>query len=102
MHGTAFGVVEFEEKTGRYTVHMGCQGTFGMRKQLAALLNLEPAKVRVLTKNVGGSFGMALLVGVHMFIACCQMLGSPIKWTTNGHPVFFRISKVETMMLKVN
>ena len=70
MHGTAFGLVEFEEKTGRYTVHMGCQGTFGMRKQLAALLNVEPAKVRVLTKNVGGSFGMKSFAYPSTYVYC--------------------------------
>ena len=76
-------LVEFEEKAGRYTVHMGCQGTFGMRKQLAALLNVEPAKVRVLTKNVGGSFGMKSFAYPEYIclLHAAKMLGRPIKWT---------------------
>ena len=76
-------IVEFEGKAGRYTVHMGCQGTFGMRKQLAALLNVEPAKVRVLTKNVGGSFGMKSFAYPEYIclLHAAKMLGRPIKWT---------------------
>ena len=62
---------------------MGCQGTFGMRKQLAALLNVEPAKVRVLTRNVGGSFGMKSFAYPEYIclLHAAKMLGRPIKWT---------------------
>ena len=48
-----------DARTGRWTLHVGCQGVFGMRGGLAKdVLNPTPDKVRVLTGNVGGSFGM--------------------------------------------
>src|SRR5213076_689667 len=41
-----------------YTLHCGNQGVFGLKHQMAALLNIKPDQMRVLTGNVGGSFGM--------------------------------------------
>ena len=43
---------------GRFTLHVASQGVFGMRGNVAQVLNVEPKQVRVLTGNVGGSFGM--------------------------------------------
>ena len=76
-------LAEFDEETERYTVHMGCQGTFGMRQQLAALLNVEPEKVRVLTRNVGGSFGMKSFAYPEYIclLHAAKTLKRPIKWT---------------------
>ena len=48
------------------------QGVFGMRGNIAALLSVEPKQVRVLTGNVGGSFGMkaAAYPGIRLRAAC--------------------------------
>ena len=45
-------------RSERFTLHVGCQGAFGMKGQLADILGVPADKVRVLTGNVGGSFGM--------------------------------------------
>ena len=55
---TRGALAEFDAASGRYTLHAGCQGAFPLRQGLAGLLNVEPGKVRVLTDDVGGSFGM--------------------------------------------
>ena len=52
----------FDKASGRFTLHSGCQGVFGMKGQLADVLGVTPDKVRVLTGNVGGSFGMKAAV----------------------------------------
>ena len=50
---------EYDATEGRYTLHVGCQGVFGLRGQMAGdLLKVPAEKVRILTGNVGGSFGM--------------------------------------------
>jgi len=47
---------EYDRETDRWTLHIGSQGVFGMRKTLASeVLKVSPEKVRVLTPNVGGS-----------------------------------------------
>jgi carbon-monoxide dehydrogenase large subunit len=51
-------LAEYDQATGRWTLRVGCQGVFGLRNGLANVLGVERDKVRVLTGNVGGSFGM--------------------------------------------
>jgi carbon-monoxide dehydrogenase large subunit len=51
-------LAEYDMADGRWTLHVGCQGVFGLRNGLAAVLGVARDRVRVLTGNVGGSFGM--------------------------------------------
>ena len=39
-------------------LRLGCQGVFGQRNLLSSILGVPVEKLRVLTGNVGGSFGM--------------------------------------------
>ena len=76
-------LAEYDGASGRFTMRIGCQGAFGMRRQLAGLLKVEPDQVRVLTGNVGGSFGMKSFVYpeyICLFHAA-RALGRPVKWT---------------------
>ena len=77
-------VASYGAEDGRWTLHVGCQGVFGLRGSLARdILNVPPEKVRVLTGNVGGSFGMKAQPFpeyVCLFHAA-RTLGRPVKWT---------------------
>ena len=68
---------------GRFTLHSCSQGVFGMKGAIAALLNVEPKQVRVLTGNVGGSFGMkaAPYPEYLCVLHAARALGRPVKWT---------------------
>ncbi len=68
---------------GRFTLHSCSQGVFGMKGNIAALLNVEPKQVRVLTGNVGGSFGMkaAPYPEYVCVLHAARALGRPVKWT---------------------
>src|SRR6185369_1637838 len=48
----------FDGKTERFTLQVPTQGVSGNKATLAKILNVAPEKVRILTTNVGGSFGM--------------------------------------------
>ncbi len=74
---------EFDAKTGRWTLHSCSQGVFGMRGMLTDVLKTTPDKVRVLTGNVGGSFGMksAVYPEYICILHGARMLGRPVKWT---------------------
>lgn len=76
---SAIGSIE----DGRYVLRVGCQGVFGLRASLAAQMGVETQQVRVLTGNVGGSFGMK--AGLYPEYACllhaAKQLGRPVKWT---------------------
>jgi carbon-monoxide dehydrogenase large subunit len=75
-------VAEF--KDGRYTVTVCSQGVFGLKQSLANdILKVPPAQVRVITGNVGGSFGMKIVAYPEYIctIFAAKALGRPVKWT---------------------
>ena len=77
-------IAEVDAANGRYTLHTCSQGVFGLKQQLANdILKVPPDKVRVLTGNVGGSFGMkasAYPEYAALFHAA-KLLNRPVKWT---------------------
>jgi len=72
-----------DAETARFTLHVESQGVLGMRGDLAYLMGVKPQQIRVLTGQVGGSFGMkALGYGEYVAILhAARILGRPVKWT---------------------
>ncbi|MGH7090611.1 MAG: xanthine dehydrogenase family protein molybdopterin-binding subunit, partial [Stellaceae bacterium] len=73
----------FDPATGRYRLTLGCQGVWGLRANLAPVMGVAPDKLRVLTHNVGGSFGMKSQVFPEYpcVLFAAKLLGRPVKWT---------------------
>ena len=73
----------YDKKTDHYTFQAGNQGVFGLKHQMAALLNIKPEQMRVLTGNVGGSFGMkgSPFPEYAGLFHASKLLGRPVKWT---------------------
>jgi carbon-monoxide dehydrogenase large subunit len=76
-------IAYWDPKSERFTFHVGCQGVFGLRGQLAEILNIPPAKLRILTGSVGGSFGMKAQAYPEYvcLLHAARLLKRPIKWT---------------------
>ena len=76
-------IAEYDAETDRYTLRVGCQGVFGLKSGLANVLGVDKQNVRVLTGNVGGSFGMKSRVYPEYFALfhAAKTLGLPVKWT---------------------
>jgi aerobic carbon-monoxide dehydrogenase large subunit len=73
----------YDAGSERFTLHAGCQGVFGLRRALAEdLLKIRPERLRVLTGNVGGSFGMksAAYPEYVAILHAARELGRPVKW----------------------
>ncbi len=73
---------EYDLESGRWTLRLGCQGTFPMRNALSGPLKTPVEKIRVLTGNVGGSFGMKASVYPEYIaiLHAARALGRPVKW----------------------
>ncbi|MGA9869298.1 MAG: xanthine dehydrogenase family protein molybdopterin-binding subunit [Acetobacteraceae bacterium] len=73
---------EYDAASGRWTLRLGCQGTFPMRNLLSGPLKTPVDKIRVLTGNVGGSFGMKASVYPEYpaILHAARVLGRPVKW----------------------
>jgi carbon-monoxide dehydrogenase large subunit len=77
-------VAQYAAAEDRWTLHLGCQGVFGLRNTLARdVLAVPPERVRVLTGNVGGSFGMKASVFPEYIclLHAARALARPVKWT---------------------
>lgn len=74
----------------RWTVRTGCQGVFGLRAQLAAVLGVDIEAVHVLAEDIGGSFGMkASIFPEHLpLLHAAKLLGRPIKWINDRSECF--------------
>jgi carbon-monoxide dehydrogenase large subunit len=74
---------EYERGSERWTLHSCSQGVFGLKTQLRDILNAPAEKVRVLTGNVGGSFGMKATAYPEYvcILHAARALGRPVKWT---------------------
>ncbi|WP_371424191.1 xanthine dehydrogenase family protein molybdopterin-binding subunit [Tardiphaga sp.] len=72
----------YEKSGGRYVIQVPTQGVAGNRNTLAKQLNVAPDKVRILTGNVGGSFGMKNISYPEYIclLHAAKELGRPVKW----------------------
>jgi aerobic carbon-monoxide dehydrogenase large subunit len=76
-------LASWDKSSRRYTIHAPTQGVAGNGAALAQLLKVPRDRVRLLTANVGGSFGMK---NIHYpeylcILHAAKALGRPVKWT---------------------
>jgi aerobic carbon-monoxide dehydrogenase large subunit len=83
-------VADYDAKTDRYTLRAGNQGAFGLKHQMADLLRIKPDQMRILTGNVGGSFGMkgSPYPEYAGLFHASKILGRPVKWTDDRSGAF--------------
>ncbi|MBN9040352.1 MAG: carbon monoxide dehydrogenase [Rhizobiales bacterium 62-47] len=76
-------LASFDKATGRFTIQLPTQGVAGSHTNLAKNLRQPKEKVRVLTANVGGSFGMKNVnyPEYTCILHAARLLGRPVKWT---------------------
>ncbi len=76
-------VGEFDATDEKWTLHSCSQGVFGLKNALRDILGTTPDKVRVLTGNVGGSFGMKASPYPEYvcILHAARLLRRPVKWT---------------------
>ena len=84
-------VGEWDRRTGRYTLHTGIQAPHGLRTLLAdQVLKVPHSHLRVITGEVGGSFGMksGVYPEVVLVLWAAKRLGRPVKWTSDRREGF--------------
>jgi carbon-monoxide dehydrogenase large subunit len=83
-------LAEYDPGTDRYTLRCGNQGAFGLKHQMADLLRIKPDQMRILTGNVGGSFGMkgSPYPEYAGLFHAAKILGRPVKWTDDRSGAF--------------
>src|SRR6201994_2587895 len=85
----------YDKSSERFTIQVPTQGVSGNRATLAKILNVPAEKVRILTGNVGGSFGMKNISYPEYtcILHAAKALGRPVKWTDERSTSFLSDSQ---------
>jgi aerobic carbon-monoxide dehydrogenase large subunit len=79
-------IAEYDRRDDRITLRCTVQGPHQIRRFLASeVLRVPEMKVRVVSENVGGGFGMkgALYNEYILCVAAARVLGRPVKWISD-------------------
>ena len=81
---------EFDAQTGRYTLYAGSGGAVRQKHELAKVLGVEPARVRVISHDVGGNFGTRnrAYVEFGLVMWASRRLGRPVKFRADRSESF--------------
>src|SRR5437763_139385 len=76
-------LASYDKTSERFTIQVPTQGVSGNKVTFAKILNVPNDKVRILTANVGGSFGMKNMnyPEYTCILHAAKTLGRPVKWT---------------------
>lgn len=83
---TRAAIGEYDPSTGRYTLTAGTQGGHGLRDLIAKhMMRVDPARIRVITPDVGGGFGTKSFVYSEypLVLKAAEALGAPVKWVAD-------------------
>ena len=81
----------FDEATGRYTLHAPTQGSKAIQVDIASTgLVQDPRALRVLTPDVGGSFGVKISAYPEMVavLYAARQVARPVKWYADRSEAF--------------
>jgi carbon-monoxide dehydrogenase large subunit len=94
---------EYDSQTGRYTLHAGTGGVVRQKREMAAVLNVAPEQVRVITADVGGNFGSKNrpYVEYGLVLWASRLLGRPVKFTATRSEAFLTDSQGRDLVTKV-
>ncbi len=76
-------LAEYDAEAERLTLTVGSQGVHSMQRILAEMvLRIPKEKLRVVTRDVGGAFGMKIFVFPEypVCLHAARMLGRPVRW----------------------
>jgi len=80
----------FDAATGAYTLRVSSQGVPLMREQMAGVMGLPLEKLRVVTDDIGGAFGMktSAYPEYPALMVAAKLLGRPVHWMSTRSEAF--------------
>ena len=80
----------YDPATNKHTLHAGSGGVVRQKQELATILGVPPADVRVECGDVGGNYGTrnAFYPEFALVVWAAKRLGRPVKWTCERSEAF--------------
>jgi len=78
-------IAEYDAKAGSFSLRTCSQGVHGIAGQMAEAMGVEVGKMRVITGDVGGGFGMKIFAYVEHVLTlwAAKKVGRPVRWTAD-------------------
>ncbi len=72
----------YDNSNQEYTLYCSSQGVHSLKRKLSAILNKPEDKINVITKDVGGGFGMKIFNYPEyvLSLAASNLVNKPVKW----------------------
>jgi len=83
-------VGDYNAADGRYTVYTAMQRPHPTRTELARVLKVPESKIRIITGDTGGSFGMKspIFNETPLVLLASKLTGRPVKWISTRTEAF--------------
>jgi len=80
----------YDQASGRYTLYAGSGGSVRLKADLAEVLKVPEAAVRVIAQDVGGNYGTrnSSYPEFSLVVWAAKRLGRPVKWTSDRREAF--------------
>ncbi|HEX3674663.1 MAG TPA: xanthine dehydrogenase family protein molybdopterin-binding subunit [Rhizomicrobium sp.] len=80
----------YDAASEHFTLYSGNQGSGGLRANIAKILDVKPEKVRVVSPDVGGGFGMkaGLYPEQCNVLIAAKIVGRPVRWSSDRTEAF--------------
>ena len=90
----------FDAASGEYNLRCGSQSVWIMGMQLSGVFGVKPDKMRVISEDVGGAFGMK--TGAYpeyvVVLAAAKKLGRPVRWDSARSEAFLSDHQARDMV----
>lgn len=82
--------IHHDPDSGMLTLYQGCQGVHPLRDRLLKCIDHDADKIRVVSPDVGGGFGLKFFLQAETVVAAfaTKSLGVPVKWTADRSESF--------------
>ena len=91
----------YDAASGTYTLRVGSQSANSMREALTGVMGVARDKLRVITEDVGGAFG--LKTGAYpeypALLVAAKLLGAPVHWMSTRSESFLTDNQARDMRL---
>ena len=93
------GTASYDAAADGYTMRVCSQSAISLRDALAAAMGIAPGKLRVVTEDVGGAFGMKSPVYPEYpaLLVAAKLLGRPVHWMANRAESFLTDNQARDM-----
>jgi carbon-monoxide dehydrogenase large subunit len=108
LHNQRIAVASMEPRGGRasydaasdnYTMRVCSQSAITLRDSLAAAMGIEPGRLRIVTEDVGGAFGMKSSVYPEYpaLLVAAKQVGRPVHWMSGRSESFLTDNQARDM-----